>query len=278
MTSGWRRGVFFLVVLLTLALAGLFGGMVVLMNVRPGFMGMSHFTEHHHRIHDLTFALLNGTTVIGMLAQLRAPTRNMAGQLMALTPFVALLMTVALTNGWVLSPPWLLVGASTVLATMFHPIGDPLRAFRGVRADRVLLGLVAVAAVPLLAFAFTNIGLQRAGPSEHALAGHYGFMAAFSFTVSGVGLLSSLRPEGWRLTAWVAGALPVSLGLASLVYPDVDSSLGVAWALAAVAWGVAFVASAELARRGGRADRDEAPRERWAADPRLRRSLPNDER
>lgn len=248
-----RRLVFFLVVLLTLALAGLFGGMVVLMNVQPGFMGMGHFTERPHRIHDLTFALLNGTTVVGLIAQLRAPAKNPAGQLMALIPFFALLLTVALTNGWVLSPPWLLVGASTVLATMFHPIGDPLRAFRGARADRAMLGLVALAAIPLLVFAFMNIGVQRAGPSEHALAGHYGFMAAFSFTVIGVGLLSSLRPQGSRLTAWVAGTLPVLLGLASLVYPDVDSSLGTAWALAAIAWGIVFVAAAELRRRAGRA-------------------------
>lgn len=244
-----RRVVFYLVVLLALGLSGLFGGMVVLMNVRPGFMGMTHFTEEHHRIHDLTFALLNGTTVIGMLAQLRTPARNVAGQLMAVVPFVALLLTVALTNPWVLSPPWLLVGASAVLATMFHPVGDPLRPFRSSRADRVMLGLVGLAAIPLLAFAFMNIGLQRAGPSDHALLGHYGYMAAFSFTVIGVGLLSSARPDGWRLTAWVAGLLPVVLGLASVVFPDVESSFGLAWALAAIAWGVTFIAAAEFARR-----------------------------
>lgn len=244
-----RRLVFFSVVLLTIALGGLFGGMVLMMNVRPGFMGMAHFTEQHHRIHDLTFALLNATIVVGMIAQLRMPARNVAGQLMALVPFTALLLTVVLTNGWVLSPPWLLVGASAVLATMFHPIGDPLRSFRNARADRVMLALVAVAAVPLLAYAWTNIGLQRAGPSDHALGGHYGFMAAFTFTVIAVGLLASARPDGWRLPAWVAGFLPAALGVASLAYPDVDSSLGMAWALAAIAWGVAFIAAAELSRR-----------------------------
>lgn len=70
--------------------------------------------------------------------------------------------------------------------------------------------------------------------------------AAFSFTATGVGLLASLRPDGWRLTAWVAGLLLAVLGVASLVYPDVDSSLGLVWALAAIAWGVGFVAAAEL--------------------------------
>lgn len=251
----WRRLVFFLVVLFTLGLAGLFGGMVVLMNVRPGFLGMAHFTEHGHRVHDLTFALLNGTAVVGMLAQLRAPVRNVAGQLMALIPFAALLLAVALTNAWVLSPPWLLVGASTVLATMFHPAGDPLRSFSAARLDRLMLALVGVAAVPLLAFAWTNIGLQRAGPTDHALLGHYGYMAALIFTVIGAGLLASARPDGWRITAWVAGALPGVLGSSSLIYSDVDSSLSLPWALAAVAWGVTFVAAAVFAGRGGRTRR-----------------------
>lgn len=249
--SAWRRRVFSAVVLVTLGLAGLFGLMVLAMQLQPGFMGMAHFTEHHHRVHDLTFALLLGTAVVGTLAQLREPSKNVAGQLMALVPFVALLLAAALTNTWVLSPPWLLVGASTMLATMFHPAGDPLRSFSASRVDRVTLALVLIAAVPLLAFASSSIGLQRAGPSDHALLGHYGYMAAFSFTVIGVGLLASARPDGWRITAWVAGFLPVVLGLASMVFPDVDSSLGLVWALAAIAWGVVFVVAAELSRRGG---------------------------
>jgi hypothetical protein len=247
----WRRRVFGLAVLLTIGLAGLFGGMVVLMNVQPGFMGMSHFTEAHHRIHDLTFAVLNGTAVVGMLAQLRAPTRNVASQLMALIPFASLLLAVALTNTWVMSPPWLAVGASTVLATMFHPAGDPLRAFSLARLDRLMLVLVGAAAVPLLAFALTNIGLQRAGPTEHGILGHYGYMTALSFTVIGVGLLASARPDGSRLTAWVAGLLPAFLGLASLLFPDNEGSIGLPWALAAIAWGIAFVVVAERRRLAG---------------------------
>jgi hypothetical protein len=248
---GLRRGLFLLAVLLTLALAGLFGGMVVLMNVQPGFMGMTHFTEEHHRVHDVTFALLNGTAVVGMLAQLRAPARNMAGQLMALIPFAALMLAVALTNTWVLSPPWLIVGASTVLTTMFHPAGDPIRAFAGSRPDRAMLALVGAAAIPLLAFAWTSIGLQRVGPTDHAVAGHYGYMAAMAFTVIGVGLLASARPQGWRITAWVAGSLPIILGVVSLLYPAADSRLEAMWAVIAAAWGIAFVAVAELRRREG---------------------------
>lgn len=248
-TVSARRAVFFLFVIVTLGLAGLFASMVALMNVIPGFMGMGHFTEEHHRLHDVTFSLLNGTVVVGMLVQLRAPVRNVAGQLMALIPFAALFLAVSLTNGWVLSPPWLLLGATTVFATMFHPAGDPLRWVRGARPDPAMLALVGLAVLPLLGYAWTNIGLQRAGPTDHALAGHYGYMAAFTFTVIAVGLLASARPLGWRLTAWVAGALPIVLGAASFAYPSADSTLEPMWATSAIVWGLAFVAAAEIGRR-----------------------------
>jgi hypothetical protein len=111
-----------------------------------------------------------------------------------------------------------------------------------------MLVLVVIAAVPLLAFAATNIGLQRTVTDDHAGMGHYGFMAAFGFAVIGVGLLASLRPDGWRPTAWMAGLLPALLGLASAMYPDASSSLGLIWAFAAIAWGAVFIATAELTK------------------------------
>src|SRR5438309_484361 len=79
--------------------------------------------------------------------------------------------------------------------------------------------------VPLLAYAVASAGQQRAVADEHAALGHYGFMAAFALTVVAVGLLASLRPDGWWLPAWVAGLLPALLGLLSLAAPDVESGL-----------------------------------------------------
>ena len=239
--------VFALVVLLTLGLYGLIGVVLVRPDLIGGFLGhetaghvMGHFRFPHHRVHDLTFGFIVGTGVVGLFAQLRTPSRHVAGQLMALIPWVALLLA------FVLAP---LLGALTLVAAMLHPARrDYLPSLRAEGVNRVMLALVVIAAVPLLALASTHVGLQRALTSDHAALGHYGFMAAFSFTVIGVGLLACLRPTGWRLTAWVAGALPALLGLASLAYPNVDSRLGPGWALAAIAWGAGFVAAAERTR------------------------------
>ena len=244
--------IFAIVVLVTLGLFGLLGVVLVQDDLIGGH---SHFRELHHRVHDLTFAFLFGTAGVGLLAQLRTPSTNVAGQLMALIPWIALALVFPLTEYWAAHATGFVIvatalfGALTLNAAIFHPTGrDLFRSLSLSRVNRVMLALVGIAAVPLLAFASANIALQRSAADDHADLGHYGFMAAFGFTVIGVGLLASLRPDGWRLTAWVAGVLPVLLGFASVVFPEVGSSLGLIWALAAIAWGVMFVAAAERTR------------------------------
>jgi len=211
---------------------------------------MGHFGFLNHRVHDLTYAFLFGTSVVGVLAQLRTPSRNAAGQLMALIPWAGFVLAFALGNILLdlLRPPFIpIFSALTLLATILHPTGRYLfSSFSVTRVNRVMLALVILAAVPLLAFAFTNVGLQRTVTNDHAAMGHYGYMAAFSFTVIGVGLLASLRPVGWWLPAWVAGLLPALFGLASVVFREAESDLSPVWALAAIAWGVVFVAAAEF--------------------------------
>jgi hypothetical protein len=240
---------------LTLALVGFIGVVLVQPNLIAGLLGQEtaghisgHFREPHHRVHDLTFGFVFGTAVVGMLVQLRRPSENMAGQLMAMIPWVGLGLDFALSGSFTFAAAPILA-AFTLLAAILHPAGSEFfRSFTVSRINWVLLALIVVAAVPLLAFASTNIGLQRTSGNEHAALGHYGFMSAFSFTVIGVGVLASLRLDGWRVTAWVGGALLALRGLASMVYPNVASSLGAAWRVAAIGWGVGFIAVAELTR------------------------------
>ena len=279
---GWRRRVFSLVVLGFL-------GLVVWTVLEHGIgaaLGQLPYDAADHRIHDFTFALIFLTAGVGMVVQLRKPSENVAGQVMALIPWVGAVLAFALARfvGHILIII-AIFGVLTLLAAVLHPAGrDFFRSFSVSRVNWVLLTLVIIAAVPLLAFASTNVGLQAgaSGPShghggaatghgaaatddeggagthdeavhqEHIDAGHFGLMAAFSFIVIGVGLLASLRPDGWWLTAWVAGFFPALIGLASVVFPDDASSFGLAWGLAAIVWGVTFVAVAELIRRRGR--------------------------
>ncbi len=273
----WRHLAFSLVVLVFLGMVGFIGMVLLQPGLIAGLLGQNmayhisqHFRSLDHRIHDFTFSLIFATSVVGMLAQLRKPRENIAGQVIALIPWVVLALVSALTNKWVFAPLPIL-GGLTLLAAVLHPDGrDFFRSFSVSRMSRTLLVLVIIAAVPLLMFASTNIGLQTGAINEHGGAtdgmethnvevhqehvdrGHFGFMADFSFIVIGIGLLASLRPRGWRLAAWVAGFLPALLGFASLVYPDNSSSFVLAWSLAAIVWSVTFVAATEFIRLGNR--------------------------
>lgn len=218
------------------------------------FAQMGHFTEAHHRTHDVTFGALFIPPVAGVLAQFRRPIRNVAGMLMTLIPPAALLTVLAVTfvqgsNLRVLQPPWMIVMTGALLATALHPAGgDFFRSFGRHRISWAMLGLVAVAAVALLPFAWASIGLQSSVPDDHAAAGHYGFMAAFALSTVGLGVLASLRSDGWRLTAWCAGLLPALVGATSLAYQNAASSLELPWAIAAISWGLLFVAAAGVWR------------------------------
>ncbi len=285
-TISWHRIMFSLTVL---AYAG-FLGFITVMMVLPGnwISAMGHFgffttRETDNLIHELVFALIIGTGAVGLLSQLWKPMEQFAGQLVALIAWLLLMLTAAITGNWVPQPLFVIFGGLTLLATLLHPAGFGLFRWLGrARVNRVLLGLVLIAAVPLTLLAFTSIHTQIAGggnvgffdhkppalhggtaapvavdhagatddgasdDQEHGAAGHNRNMAALSFIIILAGLLASFQPRGWRFAACVAGGLPILLGFASVVLPDAESSFGVAWGVAAIVWGIAFVMASEF--------------------------------
>lgn len=305
---GVRRIAFSLVVLAYLGFLAVINALMFLpiLGLLPDntLSAMGHFGDFlgtgdtHNLIHELSFSLIIGTAAVGLLFQLWKPFKNVAGQLIALIVWVVMILLAIITSNWVPGQLFITFGGLTLLATILHPAGRGLfNWFSVAKLNRTLLALVIIAAVPLLVFAFTNIGLQTAGtninqsenggsPSlfghkipkhddgdtsspadiaavnplgmtmddgehdqEHVAIGHYRNMAVFSFIIILIGVLASFRPKGWRLAVWVAGVLPILLGLASVVLPTAESSLGVAWGLVATAWGLAFIVVGEIVRR-----------------------------
>jgi MFS family permease len=245
LVQGWRNNVFIV--------SSWFGGVGAL---------PPEFLEIKHRLHEFAFAMVFWPFLFGLLAQFRSPKRHVNGMFMALLPFVGLLLAFALTNFW--DPVMILafLGVPTALAAIAHPAGREL--LDSVRIDRVnpvLLGLTLVAAVPLLAFAVNQIGLQTGAiepAAAHATAeaqeihdqhlefGHFTLVTAFTFIVIGTGLLSSLRQPGWRLTAWVAGLMVIVYAIGGLLAPEASSNFGFLWNLGAIAWGAVFIGAAHV--------------------------------
>ena len=235
-----RCPVFTFYVAATLIVATLVG----LITVDVIDLGMQHFGDAAHRTHDVAYGALFATLVLGVLVQLRRPERNVAGMVMSLIPSASLLLAAVLVDDvdrvFEFNPLRYAAAVAAVTA-LLHPSGRSFfRSFRVSAISWPMLGTVAVAAVPLLAFASTSIRLQRDVSDLHTFMGHHGFMAALAYTIIGVGVLASLRPVGWRLTAWTAALLAAVLGTTSLLYPDAASSLASGWAFAVIAWAVAF--------------------------------------
>lgn len=268
---GLRRFVFSAVVLAFFGLFVLTGGWRLLADSVAGWfengLGLHDEFEPAHRIHFVTFSVMIWPAVVGMLAALWSPREHLAAQFMALLPWVGLVVAFALTGFW---DPFVMIGifgSLVLLATLLHPAGRELVTwFDASQVSRLMLALVLVAAVPLLAFTATQVGLQtgaieQAGHAhgaagshaevheQHVEHGHFALMTAFGLVVLGMGLLSSLRPTGWWLPAGVTGALAMYFGAASVTFPETASSAGTAWGLAAVAWGSAFVAATVLIQR-----------------------------
>lgn len=270
---GWRRIGFTILVLIPLFVyAGLVQGwrnQLFLITSWLGGVGVMppEFLEIGHRLHEVAFAVVFWPLLIGLLAQLRSPSRHVAGQLMALVTLVGLLLAFAVTNYW--DPAMILVflGVPTVLAALLHPAGRGLvSSFSVERINRATLVLVVVAAVPLLAFTATQVGLQTGaiGPAhdhaggghdeevheQHVEFGHFTIVVGLVLGVIGVGVLASLQQPGWWVAAWITGLMVVTYGLAGLGAPEAASNPGLLWNLAAIIWGAGFIAVAEYTQDG----------------------------
>ena len=83
---------------------------------------------------------------------------------------------------------------------------------------------------------------------EHALLGHWGWMAVLALLSVLWGLIGADRP-GWRFVAWYTAIVSAAFGLQSLLFPRAASTPTTGWAVAATVWVVGYLVAAE--RRAG---------------------------
>jgi hypothetical protein len=195
---------------------------------------------------DLAFFALGTMAAAGFASQIRG--RHVAGLQQALLALVALAAA-----GWLggriepFTGPLVLLAAAIPLV-LSHPDRRRLLA-PGAGFGRALAVLAVIAAVPAALYAAEMLDRARAaGPScflgQCVQGDRYAEAAALAIAAVLVAGLTSLRTAGWLLPAWSAGAAAVALGTVSLVLPAEGGALPGTWAVAAVIWGGAFVATA----------------------------------
>ncbi|MHB0856530.1 MAG: hypothetical protein ACYC5M_03050 [Anaerolineae bacterium] len=205
---------------------------------------------------DLSFFALGAVLIgVGLAAQLKAPERHIAGLQQALIGLLALSL-----GGWVgarvepLTGGLLLLLAAAILAAL-HPARRALFRF-GNGLNRPMAAMSILAAIPAAGYAAQMLAMARqAGAScffgQCAYGDRFAEMAAAAVAIVLVAMLVAMKPPGWRVSAWCAGAAAIIMGLASIVLPEVPGTLGTVWGALATAWGAIFitVATWEARRR-----------------------------
>jgi hypothetical protein len=198
---------------------------------------------------ELGYGTIVGIFVTGgLLVQLRAPERKIAGIQQAALAATALVISAPLAEDHQNLVPGLVTLVAVGVVVGLHPAR---REFirRGSGFSLGLAALALVAAVPFGAYTFRMAAEAKelAGPPHHVQ--RLATMAAMAIAVVLVGLLACLQTRGWRIPAWNAGAAAVVFGLGSVLFPDVRGSVGLGWGAFATGGRLLFVTVAEWRAR-----------------------------
>jgi hypothetical protein len=202
-----------------------------------------------HQVHALHWgALMVVLTAVPLVVLAVRPTVAAAQQVaIVIGSFV-----VAALVARMFDPTLVLFPVLIALLFVLHP--DRSRLFRdGADADRMSTLLAAAVTAPALWYAWSEIQTHLAAPLSDPHRGppeaHYVSGAGLTLAIAAVAWLASRRTDGWRVPAWCAGLAMAMTGAVSIWLPDWVSSFGRGWGTAALLWGLAFIAAAEIGVR-----------------------------
>lgn len=205
-----------------------------------------------HVVHLVTFFYLIVVFGLAMLVQLYRPQRRVtAMQLALLVPIVGLVDIVPQVVLGLFDPMLLVFFAPVFIAAALHPARDELfdRAqFSRDTLNRPLLGLAAIALVPVGLYAIEQLNLQMTLTDDHAALSHYSGIAFYSVLIVVYAALASLGGQVRRAAAYAAAFLAFVLAAISTVHPAA-SAIGPLWSGAAVLWALAVVGTYEWTAR-----------------------------
>jgi hypothetical protein len=205
-----------------------------------------------YRSQFLHLGIVAWALVLPLLAQLRSPQRRVAPMLQLWLGAVALIVVGALAG--VLEPLDIVILTVFSAIAMLHPARGEL--FRPSSVDRWQLAVLAVGLVPWLVRA--GFAVQDAWDAgDLTVVEQSTAQAAWASVPLAVVVMllaaavGATHKSSWRLPAWTAAVAAVLIGSHALAFPEQAASLGTPWAVAAIAWGVAFgAATTRRSRRG----------------------------
>jgi hypothetical protein len=229
--------------------AGVFGTLAVALSAPFAIGSFLDEEQDIHLVHNIAgFAVYGVFLGVGLLAIAARPEGTIAVfQGVALAAVGALIGGVL--SGDLIEGAWFAPAVLVLILVALDPSRGAL--VRPRRAQPGLAVLVALAAVPFVAYAFTQSRLQSEGSplNPHVDMHHYGGMAAGALMLLLFSVAPALGALGWRSAAWLAGVAMAIIAVASLTYGDHESALDATWAWLALGWAVAFVGFAQITGR-----------------------------
>lgn len=200
-----------------------------------------------HAVHNLVVAsLLLVMSAPPVIAVARDPHRSIRPLVILAAVGIAGLATMGLS----LTPDPFTLPFVVLVGVLWMLQSDRSNAIPPGRPSGLLLGLVLVAAAPLILFAIGQAELQRTDhTSEHAAFYHWVETSFYAVAVLLLGLLAAVRPAAFRLAAWYGGIALALLGLGSLALRSHASAIPAPWASAAVVGALAFIGVTEWEAR-----------------------------
>lgn len=191
-----------------------------------------------HRIHLFGLVIFTWLLLLALAVQLFRPIKRFAAALYALS--VVVVVTVIDLVGGVFDPIELVALALVVGIVWLHPGRREASMSPWHRRSLMVAG---VGTLGWVTFAGMQLGEQLTGnqADPHIEFGHFGTMAGVSILIVVAALIGSSALVGRRLVGVLAAGAAGYLGIASLAYPEYESSLGGIWGAVAILWALVYV-------------------------------------
>lgn len=190
-----------------------------------------------HLFHVLAHALFAWLLLISLVSQLRHADRRFVAPVFGFAAMITYSLG-TLVSG-IFDP--LEAVAIVLLAAVLWLSPGRERAKMAPLRRRALLGSIPILAAAALVVV-SEVGRQVSGAAtdDHAEFGHYGLMAAMALIVVLAALIGSTSLSGRRLVAWLTVGSLTYLAVASILFPNQVSSLGVAGGVLALLMGLVY--------------------------------------
>lgn len=200
-----------------------------------------------HRLHSLSLGVIAWGILLGVALQVHRPDRKVAALLASLAVPIAIAASEMMAGTYTVggTAPFLI---PILIVMALHPAARDFVRLPGWNFP--MLGLAAAIAVPCGVYA-AQIG-KAAHPVEADFeVGHMTFVSAMALLAVLWGIIGASKHRGWQFAACASLVATASLGLQSVIFPDVLSRLSFPWAVGALVWCVAYSSVAILRSRRG---------------------------